>query len=262
MIKTLSPYNIYIPLVSPLTGLTCTQFTLQIFVWSGGKLSSPTESSFEITKKNPTGSTGSAKVNIANIISNFIQFAPQEGSGVNVIEGNNQKWIKTQTFYETTDVTDSENPSNENISLSLKGYSYGLDSENSSTPINKILLNGNEFKVSRNSIFVLPVEIDESVIPLPYTVLNSVTGLGANIFQYDFDLFDLPIGFIGNTALSYRQTGDTEWLTAKRFYNLPDGNYVLDSNAILLTGSVEFSVRFFYAETASYIDSNIITLAI
>jgi len=262
MIKTLSPYWLTLPFVSPLTALTCTEFTLKVYVWSGDKLSSPTQSTWQITKKNPTGSTGSTRVNIANILNDFIQFTPQEGTGTGVIDGNNQRWIKYETFYQTTDITDSQNASNQFITLMLKGYSLGLDMENSSTPTNKVLLNGREFKVSRNSVFVLPVEIDESVIPLPSTVLNSVIAQGSDIFQYDFDLFNLPAGFSGNGDLSYRQTGDVDWLTSKRFYNLADGNYALNSLAITLTGSVDFAVRFYYPETASYIDSNIITLTI
>ena len=75
-------------------------------------------------------------------------------------------------------------------------------------------------------------------------------------------MFNLPAGFSGNTALSYRQTGDTTWLTSQRLYSLVNGVYVESSLAITLTGNVDFAVRFFYAETSSYIDSNIITLAI
>jgi hypothetical protein len=110
-----------IPFVAPLSGLTCTEFTLKVYVWSGDKLSAPTQSTWQITKKNPTGSTGSTRVNIANILTDFIQFTPQEGTGTSVIDGNNQRWIKYETFYQTTDITDSQNASNQFITLMLKG---------------------------------------------------------------------------------------------------------------------------------------------
>ena len=259
MIKTLSPYYLNIPFVAPLSGLTCTEFTLKIYVWSGDKLSSPATSTWDITKKNPTGSTGNSRVNIANILTDFIQFTPQEGTGTSVIDGNNQRWIKFETYYQTTDVEDSENPSNEIIKLALKGYAYGLDLENSSTPTNKVLLNGREFKVSRNSVFVLPVEIDESVIPLPSIVLNSVTPQGANIFQYDFDLADV---ISANLGLLYRQNGDVDWVASKFALGVNSGNHIIDSNEITLTGSVDFVINFYYAEADVYIFSNIITLSV
>jgi len=262
MIKTLSPYWLTIPFVAPLSGLTCTEYTLKVYVWSGDKLSAPTESTWEITKKNPTGSTGTTRVNISNILSNFIQFTPQEGTGTSVIDGNNQRWIKYETFYQTTDISDSQNASNQFITLMLKGYSLGLDLENSSTPTNKVLLNGREFKVSRNSIFVLPVEIDESVIPLPSVVLNSVTPQGANIFQYDYDLAGLPVGKKVGVALLHKQNGDINWIEPSVYYLALNGNYVLNSDAITLTGSVDFAVRFYYAESGTEIFSNIITLSI
>ena len=37
MIKTLSPYYINIPFVSPLTSLVCTSYTLKIYIWKGLK---------------------------------------------------------------------------------------------------------------------------------------------------------------------------------------------------------------------------------
>jgi hypothetical protein len=259
MIKTLSPYYLNIPFVAPLSGLTCTEFTLKVYVWTGDKLSSPATSTWDITKKNPTGSTGNARFNVSNILSDFIQFTPQEGTGTSVLNGNNQRWIKFETYYQTADVEDSENPSNEIIKLALKGYAYGLDSENSSTPTNKVLLNGREFKVSRNSIFVLPVEIDQSVITLPSIVLNSVTPQGGNIFQYDFDLSDV---ISENIGLLYRQNGDVDWVASKFSLGVNSGNHTIDSNEITLTGSVDFAISFYYPELETQIFSNIITLSI
>jgi hypothetical protein len=36
------------------------------------------------------------------------------------------------------------------VELAVRGYGYFMDGENPTTPINKVLLEGNEFKVNRN----------------------------------------------------------------------------------------------------------------
>ena len=204
MIKTLSPYYLDIPFVSPLTGLTCTEFTLQIFVWSGLKDSPPAVSSWEITKKNPTGSTGTSRINIANIINDFIQFSPQEGTVTGFINGNNQYWVKWQTIYTTTNPSDYTSFSNQNIKLFTKGFSYGLDGENIETPTNKILLNGSEFKVNRNGFFVLPVEASEPPILPPSITITSVTLEGTN----SYNLFSTSVGSYIGCNVIVEQVGE------------------------------------------------------
>jgi len=103
MIKSRSPYYIDTPFVSPLTGLTCSQYTLKVYVWSGLKSAVPGTATYEFTKDNPTTSTGTDSVNIARVIKDFLTFTPQEGTGVQLIDGANQKWIRTEAFYTTTD---------------------------------------------------------------------------------------------------------------------------------------------------------------
>lgn len=183
MIKSLSPYWLYIPLVSPITSLTCTDFTLEVFVWNGDKGNPPTTPSYEATIKNPTASTGNKRVDIANLISDFVDFTQQEGTGTELINGNNQNWVKWRTYYTTTDETDATTPSNQNVELMTRGYAYGMDGENTSTPANKILLSGNEFKVSRNSVFVLPIEIEQSETPTPSITINSITNVSGNTYE-------------------------------------------------------------------------------
>ena len=74
MIKNLSPYYRNVSWVSPFTGLTCTAYTLKIYVWTGLKTSAPIASHYEITKNNITDSTGTDKINFARLVSDFIDF--------------------------------------------------------------------------------------------------------------------------------------------------------------------------------------------
>jgi hypothetical protein len=147
MIKTLSPYYLTIPFVSPLTGAICTAFTLKIFVWDGVKATPPATASYSITKNNPTASTGNDKINIARLINDFIDFMPSE---------SNQRWCKTTVTYDGSGVEELVT-----TSLVLKGYGYGMSGENPQPPANRILLQGNEFKVQRSGVFNLPILILE-----------------------------------------------------------------------------------------------------
>jgi len=155
MIKALSPYWIEIPLVNPNTSNICTSFRISIYAWNGLINSVPSSPVYESTVLNPTASTGNKKIDVSKLIADFIDFTQQEGTTTSVIDGNNQNWLQYRLTYSDTlteEIIDT-------IPYIL-GYSYGMDGENQSTPANKILLSGNEFKVSRDSKFVLTIETD------------------------------------------------------------------------------------------------------
>lgn len=162
MIKSLSPYYVSIPFVSPLTGLTCTSFTLRLYIWNGLKFNPPANPSYEVTKSNPTASTGNDKINIARLINDFIDFNASNGTTTEVLEGNNQQWVKWETFYETSNPADATTPSNVNTQLMLQGYSYGLDGANAQPPTNKILIPIQDYKVNRSGVFNIPVLVEET----------------------------------------------------------------------------------------------------
>jgi len=183
MIKTLSPYWLSIPFVSPLTSLVCTEFRLQVFVWNGNKLSPPASTSWEITVKNATQSTGSSRINIANILNDYIQFTPQQGTASGLIDGNNQRWVKWQVLYTTTNASEATTPSNINNNLLVKGFNLGLEAENKQTPTNKVLLNGSEFKVNRDGFFVVPIEAIEPAPSTPSIVITGITLAGTNSYN-------------------------------------------------------------------------------
>jgi len=161
MIKSLSPYYLDIPFTSPLTDAICTSYTLQVFIWDGLKASVPAESVYQVTKKNPTGSGGNDKVNIARLVNDYIDFMPNEMTTTGVYNGNNQAWVKTQVVYTTDDELDLDVVQLESVQLLTRGYGYGLDGENAQS--SGVLLSGDEFKVNRNGFFCLPLMISESL---------------------------------------------------------------------------------------------------
>ena len=158
MIKTLSPYYVNVPLVSPSNSIVCNSYKLQLYVWNGSKSAVPATPSYEKTRYNATASVGTDKINIARLINDFIEFnvVPLYTTGLQ--NAGNQAWVKFQVEYDVAVgvkqlvFTD----------LAVKGYAYFTDGENTSTPTNRILLSGDEFKVNRNGLFVLPIKILEA----------------------------------------------------------------------------------------------------
>lgn len=156
MIKTLSPYYISTPFINPTTLVTSTYYTMSIFVWSGDKNTPPSIASRVFTKQNPTGSTGNDNVNIARLVSSFLEFSPQSASATSLLDGVNQRWVKHSVVYSDDLVTEE----NINTTLLLKGYGYGNEGENTQPPSNKIMIEGNEFNVNRDGVFCLPILLD------------------------------------------------------------------------------------------------------
>tara|TARA_R110000782_G_scaffold108859_1_gene197558 strand:+ start:603 stop:1673 length:1071 start_codon:yes stop_codon:yes gene_type:complete len=163
MIRSISPYYITTPFVSANTSLTCTSYTLSIFIWDGLKASVPATASIEQTKNNPTGSTGNDKVNIANLIQDYLEFTPQSASVTSVIDGNNQYWVQTSVTYITTNSADATTAQEVFTSLYGLGYSTGIEGENVVTVPNNLLISQDYFKINKSGAFVVPILLDESV---------------------------------------------------------------------------------------------------
>lgn len=255
MIKSLSPYYISVPFVSPLTDLTCTSYTLQVFVWNGLKSDPPTTASYEFTKTNPTSSISSDKVDISNIINDFINFTAQKTNTTSLIDGNNQVWVKTQVLYYTTEPTDLTTPSNINVSLMVKGYTYGMDGENATTPADKILLTGREFKVNRSGVFVLPIEIDETTEALAELIITSIVEDAHPLYDINFTL----TGNIEDLYYRYRLDGVTDWTNGFTLgLNTSPFNVELDVSA----GDYEVQIYGFDNVNNENVYSNIYTITI
>jgi len=196
-IKNLSPHYKTIPFVSPFTGLTCTKYTLQIFAWVGLKTSSPITPHFTITKDNVENSIGNDKVNVSRLVRDFIDFTPQTTSGVTqLLDGNNQAWVKTQVFYTTTDSSELTLPQSIELDIMSKGFSGGFDGENAQLPTNKVLIPVNIYKVDKNlGRFVVPILLDEKA-----TTLDAVNDTLNIFFQ------DTVLDVLANDNLGFQPT--------------------------------------------------------
>ena len=185
MIKTLSPYYITIPWVAPISSEVGTSVIVQIFVWNGSKSTPPTNATYEVIKDNATESTDAFKLNIANWISDFITLTQQEGATTEVIDGNNQYWVKWLTYYETSETNDLTVASNINTKLFSRGYSYGMDGENVELATG-FLMPTIEYKVSKNSVFSIPYLMTESEVVTPEIVITNVIDLGGDDYEFYF----------------------------------------------------------------------------
>lgn len=168
MIKTLSPHYIPISLTNPTTSVVCNSFVVKLYVWNGLKSATPAEPSYTSTITNATGLSGFHRINVSNVINDFIDFQCVVSNGA--VNGNNQVWVKLEVYYDDTPEVASIN----DVRLATKGYGYFPDGENPQLPADDILLTGDEFKVSRNSRFVLPVYVGE---PTEY-------GIGIEVISY------------------------------------------------------------------------------
>jgi hypothetical protein len=185
MIKSLTPYYINIPLVSPLTGATAISYVINLFVWNGAKNDPPTEPQYQITKTNPTASTGTDKINISNLINDFIEFTPNKSTVTELNDGNNQVWVRQEIEYITTDEDDEGVLQLAETNLCLKGYGYGLSGENPQPPTNKILIPIQDYKVNRNGFFNVPILIDEPV-DTSELVITDIENTSGSTYAFSF----------------------------------------------------------------------------
>ena len=220
MIRSLSPYYISTPLVSALSGLTCTSYTLNIFVWDGDEFSPPSSPSYSLTKKNPTNSNGDDKINISRLISDFIDFTPQSASNTSAINGNNQKWLRTFVTYETTDPNDATTPQEDNTTPFALGYSYGNEPENKTDDAGQLMLEYIDYKVNRNGVFVVGYNVEEG---------GNTAAIIKSHPSNEIDLIVQLESFDNSSELINYIWIDLSETTSDKFVNINiDGEYVFD----------------------------------
>lgn len=207
MIKSLSPYYITISFVAPLSGLTCTSFTLKLYVWNGSKTTPPTEPTFVQTKDNPTSSTSSVKINVARLISDFIDFTPNVSTTTENVNGENQYWLKWETTYITADEIDLLIPSNKNTVLYSKGYSYGIDGENVNIPYDTILIPQIDYKVSTSGTFIVPILTNETTSSLGTLTIDDITLISGEDYNLEFS----ETGVLDDKFFEYKLDTDSDW---------------------------------------------------
>lgn len=194
MIKTLSPYYVYVPLVNPNSSVVCESYTINVFIWSGNKTAVPSGPEYESTKINAAASNGTDKIDIARLVNDFIDFNITPSLITSLEDSQNQVWVKFVCYYNDEPTL----PQLVFTSLAIKGYGYFPEGENPDVPTNKILLNIEEYKVNRNGLFVLPIVLEETTPPTPILEIDSITHTTGENFDLAFTTN------IGYDEISYR----------------------------------------------------------
>lgn len=161
MIKTLSPHYKTITWLSPSSMTVPDKYILELYIWDGLKASPPTVT-YEIENVNPLGLTGSTDVNISRYINDILTTSLVSSTTTELLDSDSQVWVKSQVIYYIGGVAQS--PEFIETDLALKGYGYGAEGVNNSTPTNGILAFGSEVKVNTDSFYSLPVFMSETLV--------------------------------------------------------------------------------------------------
>jgi len=105
-IKTLSNFNLNVPFTSPNSSEVCSSFTIQIFIWKGDRYLPPTVPVQEITKNNLDQSAGTAKINISDIVNDYLEIDEQDSVTTDLLDNPQTAWLKAQVLYVTTEISD------------------------------------------------------------------------------------------------------------------------------------------------------------
>ncbi len=246
MIKSLSPFYINVPFVDVVTGVTCQKYTLKVYVWGGDKDDAPATATYEITKFNPTASTGTDKINIAREVNDFIDFQCTEVTITDLVDGNNQKWVQTEIYYDDLTV-----PREQTVHLLLRGYGYGMEGENPQIPSNKILIPIQEYKVNREGVFVVPIFVDQpAVSPLTITI-TAITQIEDDAYAIAFTVSRA----INNMTFYHKGVSETVWLSAVATppFTSPKTYTTIFP---LLPGDFDFRISSFDSLTSTIVYSN------
>ena len=164
MIRSRSPYNYNTPWTSPASSKQCVSYTLKIYLFNGAKagisLTTPTKS---WTIYNTGGlSDGYDTIDLSRIIKDYVEPLTAVGTGVQLLDGNAQWWIRSEVVY-VTDTTEA--PQFSTTQLFGRGYSNGNEGENITTITDNILLDGREFNVSRDGVAIIPIYSPDNTAP-------------------------------------------------------------------------------------------------
>ena len=160
MIKTKSPHKKIIPWISPSSEIVPDKYILNIYVWSGLKASAPASPVYEIENINPLGRTGNSEVDISKYLSGSINPNLITNTTTSIQDANALVWVKTEVIYYIGGVAQS--PEFIEIDSAVKGYGYGLEGVNPTTPINGYLATTSEQKVYKNGVYIFNFLASES----------------------------------------------------------------------------------------------------
>jgi hypothetical protein len=228
---------------------------INLFVWNGAKNDPPIEPQYQITKTNPTASTGMDKINIANLINDFIEFTPNKSTVTELNDGNNQVWVRQEIEYITTDEDDEGVLQLAETNLCLKGYGYGLSGENPQPPTNKILIPIQDYKVNRNGFFNVPILLEETIITPPSLVLTDVEFISG--ISYNF--FFTSNFTINQLYARIRANESSDWQPLTLFPGITSPQ---SRNALTVEGTFQAQLRALNEDSGSLVFSNIFTFTV
>ena len=186
MIRALSPYYVTTSLtyLNP-TPIVCERYTLTVQVWNGLKtgFNGSDVESYDITFINTQADPTIHTININAIIQDYIEFKqpfPNPAFTTQILNGYNQKWVRTFVTYDPSPTAPAgTEPENDiKIDFMTLGYSYGNEGKNYDDVTDGLLLKAQDYKVSRKGFFILPIEasttssINVSAISSPNSELN------------------------------------------------------------------------------------------
>ena len=181
MINVRSTYYREVEFVSPLTSATCTEYTLNLYIWAGALASVPATPTYSITRKNYTSSTSSENVEIGRLIKSYLNayYTGITGGGNYTSQDTGAIYVKTDVVYITANAPDDDVKQDAETLIAVYGFGYGNEGMNPQIPTDGILITNRIFKVSRNTLFTIPVYCDTSkdveVTTLNETYSNTFT---------------------------------------------------------------------------------------
>jgi hypothetical protein len=161
MIKTLSPHYKNIPWIPEGSGEVAEKYVLNLYVWSGLKANAPATPVYEIENVNPLGITSVSLVNISNYVNEFINNNLITSNTSSLNNSNGMVWVKTEVIYYILDT--AQPPEFIEIDSAVKGYGYGNEGLNPSTPVSNYLATSVEQKVYNNGVYIFNFLASETV---------------------------------------------------------------------------------------------------
>lgn len=162
MILTKSPHYITVPWISPSSATVPDKYILEIRIWEGLKTAVPVNANYEEENINPLGLSGSIDINISPYINDILTTNVARGLNTGVIASNSAVWVKTQVIYYIGGVAQS--PEFVSTDLAVRGYGYGIEGKNPTTPANNVLAFSEDVNVSSSSNFILPFKASETEV--------------------------------------------------------------------------------------------------
>lgn len=195
MIKTLSTYFLDIPFTNPTTLVVALEYRVKLYVWQGSKAAVPALPIYTFTNPNPTVSNGIDRIDISRVINDFFEFSLTVPAVFNTLQNsNNQAWVKWEILYGDTPTIITTQQTN----FAVKGYGFYQEGLNPQLPANGILIDNNDFNISYDSVFVLPILLDEAVdkgditiksfpsLSMNLTIITSITNNSNQLIKYLF----------------------------------------------------------------------------